>query len=641
MIAVVPVITAGARTDWRSYEQHSRSEFASGGRFEQINGESTIWYLTLARWACIPFSLVGAIVCYVWARELYGTWPGMLALVLWCFCPTILGHAQLITPDAPAAALGILAGYTFWRWLKKPTWGAALWAGIALGLCELTKSTWIVLFGLWPMLWVVWRMGDWWQSKSGKRKAESGERAGSVSDGRQSQESRVESQEPDTETETRSVSDGHSNEARSVSERRAIQSGERKAESGGVRIWVQGVQLALVLVVAVFVLNAGYGYENTFQRLGDIPFISSTLRHSQPAAPLAEGSNRFRGTWMGAIRLPVPANYVRGIDVQKHDFEMNATSYMAGQWKDGGRWYYYLYALGVKTPVGTLALVALALALCFRRGYAGTWRDELCVLAPLLVILVFVSSQTGLNHHMRYVLPMFGFAFVWMSMVARSFQFSVFSFQYGSGRVAKKVTATFDAQHPAGRSGQRWLSPFSRPDRFVAGAVVLCIAASVGSSLWVYPHSLSYFNELVGGPRYGYRHLNNSNIDWNQDLLYLGRWYEEHPEARPLGVVLFRDSVNPRLVGIESVDVPVRPDLETPYGIVPRKVGPLPGWYAVSVNWLVSRDGEYDYFRELEPVGRAGYSIYIYHLTLDDANALRRQYGLPELPDVSPPESQP
>jgi hypothetical protein len=161
---------------------------------------------------------------------------------------------------------------------------------------------------------------------------------------------------------------------------------------------------------------------------------------------------------------------------------------------------------------------------------------------------------------------------------------------------------------------------------------VLCIAASVGSSLWVYPHSLSYFNELVGGPRYGYRHLNNSNIDWNQDLLYLGRWYEEHPEARPLGVVLFRDSVNPRLVGIESVDVPVRPDLETPYGIVPRKVGPLPGWYAVSVNWLVSRDGEYDYFRELEPVGRAGYSIYIYHLTLEEANALRRQYGLPELP---------
>jgi hypothetical protein len=166
-------------------------------------------------------------------------------------------------------------------------------------------------------------------------------------------------------------------------------------------------------------------------------------------------------------------------------------------------------------------------------------------------------------------------------------------------------------------------------------AVVLCVTASVGSSLWVYPHSLSYFNELVGGPRYGYRHLNNSNIDWNQDLLYLGRWYGEHPEARPLGVVLFRDSVNPRLVGIEPAEVPAHPDLETPFGIAPRRVGPLPGWYAVSVNWLVSRDGEYEYFRELEPVGRAGYSIYIYHVTLDDANALRRAYGAAQLPVAS------
>jgi len=34
----------------------------------------------------------------------------------------------------------------------------------------------------------------------------------------------------------------------------------------------------------------------------------------------------------------------------------------------------------------------------------------------------------------------------------------------------------------------------------------------------------------------------------------------------------------------------------------------------------------------LEPVAMAGYSILVYHLTPKDANALRRECGLPDLP---------
>ena len=37
---------------------------------------------------------------------------------------------------------------------------------------------------------------------------------------------------------------------------------------------------------------------------------------------------------------------------------------------------------------------------------------------------------------------------------------------------------------------------------------------AVGSSLAIYPHSLSYFNELAGGPTKGHYHLIDSNIDW-------------------------------------------------------------------------------------------------------------------------------
>ena len=83
---------------------------------------------------------------------------------------------------------------------------------------------------------------------------------------------------------------------------------------------------------------------------------------------------------------------------------------------------------------------------------------------------------------MRDVLPIFPFAFVWMSKAARAFE--------------RKV---------------RWTAVL------VGGAA----AWAVASSLWVYPHSLSYFNEAAGGPAGGHNHLVDSNIDWGQDLLFL------------------------------------------------------------------------------------------------------------------------
>ena len=45
---------------------------------------------------------------------------------------------------------------------------------------------------------------------------------------------------------------------------------------------------------------------------------------------------------------------------------------------------------------------------------------------------------------------------------------------------------------------------------------------------------------------------------------------------------------------------------------------PKPGWYAVSVNCLYSREGEYRYLLDCEPVDMVGYSFYIYHLTKED-----------------------
>ncbi len=49
--------------------------------------------------------------------------------------------------------------------------------------------------------------------------------------------------------------------------------------------------------------------------------------------------------------------------------------------------------------------------------------------------------------------------------------------------------------------------------------ISLCWLAA--SSLWIYPHSLSYFNESIGGPLNGPEHLLGSNVDWGQDAAYV------------------------------------------------------------------------------------------------------------------------
>lgn len=172
LIASLPAVLGGAATDWTSYTYGgaARPEMRVGLDFVAANKESWFFWFVTGRWACLPLSLLGGYVCYRWADELWGQPSGLMALMMWCFSPGILANAALITADVAAAATGALSGYTFWCWLRRPRWQLACIAGAALGLAQLTKMTWILLFALWPVLWLAWNSR---RVEPGRRRLES------------------------------------------------------------------------------------------------------------------------------------------------------------------------------------------------------------------------------------------------------------------------------------------------------------------------------------------------------------------------------------------------------------------------------------------------------------------------------------
>jgi len=155
LLAAAPVVLSKPERDWTRFTQSSvvRAEFKVGRDFATANGQRFPKQLQLARYAVMPFSVMGLLGCYVWSRSLWkeSECAGILSAALWGFSPSIVGHGSLVGCDVPAAALGIWLGFTFSRLIRARSFDSAFACGVVWGFALLTKSTWL-LFG--PLLWL-------------------------------------------------------------------------------------------------------------------------------------------------------------------------------------------------------------------------------------------------------------------------------------------------------------------------------------------------------------------------------------------------------------------------------------------------------------------------------------------------------
>ncbi len=479
-------------------------EFAA--YFAAANARKFLGLIRAARALNLGWWLLGAWVIGRWARELHGDAAAAIALALWCLVPNVLAHEQQATPVFPATVAVVLASYVIHRMLMRPSWQGAVGLGLVLGMAQLVDFSALVLYLVWPILALVFRLGSSAVNRS---------------------------------------------------------------------IWWESLGRGLIVVgVSVWVVNTGYMLDGSGQSLGDYDFVSRSLGAGRAPEGYPRGGeptgNRFRGTRLGRVIIPLPVDYVEGLDRRWHDGEqargMRASSYP-------------LPVMAAKIPLGIWGLLVMSLLMTIvNRSSRAAWNQELALWLPAVALTLTMIGDPGL------ISPEQG-----AGLVA---PFGVL--------IASKTARLIQARNKAG-----WLA-------------LALVGWALGSSLSAYPRFRSYLSAVAGDSDGIQARMRYGPADGGPYLFALRAWLGLHPEVRLDGVAV-HDAVGQRVTGIRYPQPPADAAVVS-LGDEPstRRIGPHPGYYALDPEHL--RMKRFAYFQSSIPIAQVGSSIFVYRIGEGDAD---------------------
>jgi tetratricopeptide (TPR) repeat protein len=153
---------------------------------------------------------------------------------------------------------------------------------------------------------------------------------------------------------------------------------------------------------------------------------------------------------------------------------------------------------------------------------------------------------------------------------------------------------------------------FSRP-RFFGSCFAGLGLWYVFSTVSIFPSYLAYFNEIVG-PERGYHYLADSNLDWGQDLKRL-KVFMDQRDIKKLYLSYF-GTADPCFYGIKPIYLPGSLSL-----CRQKPDGGGADFIAISTTNLQSvylpNKKSFDWLKAYEPIGRVGYSIFVYEIQGD------------------------
>lgn len=324
----------------------------------------------------------------------------------------------------------------------------------------------------------------------------------------------------------------------------------------------------LAALVGVTLLRAGWGRWSTFgkQALGwGVRLVWVYVL----AFGVLWGAYRFELRPLPGANWPVPAtSHWLVLQAFVQHVQEGHLAFAAGQIGQHGWWWYFPLAFVVKTPLPTLLLLVLAIIYWARRPRTA-WTEAVWLLAiPVVYLFSAVFSTIDIGY--RHLLPMFPFLFVFIAHLARR----------GAPRVMRVA---------------------------LGGLMTWGLIEAV----LIYPHALTYFNQLAGGADNGYRYLVDSNTDWGQTLKELRRYIKERGSpAVNLSQFTF---IDPGMYGLQYQ--PLAPMKGAP-PVLPARFNPPPGVYAISTTSLqgipLADPEQFDWFRRREPTAKVAHAMFVY-----------------------------
>lgn len=325
------------------------------------------------------------------------------------------------------------------------------------------------------------------------------------------------------------------------------------AAAGARPRWRPLAALAGAVALSVAIVNAGYLGRGT-----GAPLVADQL-HSPTLRAVAAR--------LGAVPVPLPAEFIDGLDRQHFEASSTYPVYLHGELSWTGWWYYYPVAFALKETLPMLLLVAAGAATL---ALGAATRDPLVrafLAVPPLLFGVLLVTATDIDLGLRYLLPAYPFLFL--------------------------VAA----------------APLAAGRRALAGVGALLVALHVAVSAAATPHHIAYMNALAGPPDQRWHWLVDSNLDWGQELRRLAA-YQRTRGGVKLRLAYF-GRVAPETYGID-------------YEAIQGKLGP--GTYVVSASYLAGlpyflwdhgtmyepRPHTFAMFADRKPTAVIGHSLFVY-----------------------------
>lgn len=536
-------------TDKPAWTKDINGQWTMGSIFLYESGNDADKILRFSRFPIMLLAIFFGWILFRWARGLYGNRVALLTLFFYSFSPTFIAHSRYVTTDL-AAAFGFFIGIVYF--VKFLEWQNKKWilaAGAVLGIALLLKFSLFLLLPLYVIFGFLW------------------------------------------------VFLNHYEETKKLE--------FKKRFFHLIKEWLKiAGKIFLIFLIAGAVVWLVYEYHvwnyPIEKQKADAEFTLTSFGFRPLANLVIFMSDK--------LFLRPFSQYLLGLLMVVQRSSGGNTAYFWGEVSATGWKLYFPIAYLLKEHLAfhLLALLAgLAAIITIVRSKQKNFqnflewlKDNFALTAGIIFIAVYwiQSILSPLNIGVRHILPTLPFIYILVSrqLIRRLFSFEVSEEPKNIWEVLKIIYRHYVRNVP------KYLILFA--------AILWIFSATVFS----FPYYLSYYNELAGGTKNGYKYIVDSNYDWGHDLKRL-KFFVEKNEIPKIYLDYFGGGSPGYYFGEKFV----------PWNSA-KGAPPPNSWFAVSATFLqgarakpvkgfiVNSEDSYFWLKERTPVNRAGASIFIY-----------------------------